>query len=379
MAGTVYSKSGNVSQLTLMTSYAREYIQTTRVSQLFKRNLLAAMLFGRYGMSGELGRPGAYAIMGGRAGSEAQRTRVAAYDRVGRVHSRKSTGFKHMANGDTSPAVDTSQDKNNISYHYRYAHARQAIKVDNDATRFAVGGYKLADATQEAVEEAVNVLIDNVTPFLYLGDPADQAADKWSQPLGLISLMATSGTFANINRSAAPGSTCWIGKRVTTASAATLSLIDDANITQGAQDTGPGIDLVACGAANFLKFKAEAQARMQYQVATSMPKIAQVGAMYEAFQYGKVTICYDPWIQDYSSGTWPSGLTGTDISAYVFMLASQDMNIDIHPQGNFRISNFVDQGEQAPGGEDAKTAFVELMYRPWWEHPNWHVLYTSVS
>jgi hypothetical protein len=379
--GSTYSLSGNLSLMEKMSSFAQADVRKNRVSQIFKRNVLAAVMLGKGGLSGELGRPGAFVAFGGKPGSfsDASQSKIAAYERKIRVHAKTSSGFKHMGFDDTSPAVDVAQSQNNTSASYRYCHARQALKILNDDIRFAKGQYQIADPIQDATEEAVQKLVDNVTPFFYLGVPGDQTADKWSQPLGIKALCDTDNTFAGLNRGSAPYSTCWVGKEVTTAKSCSLSLIDDANITQGIQDTGPGVDVVICGKANYLKLKYEAQARGQFQTLSLMPKHLEVGARYEGFQYGSVTILYDNWIQDYSTGTWPSGLAATDISNYVFMLTSGDLHMDIHPEGNFSVGQFKDQGQLSPGGEDAITANIDILYRPWYEYPNRHIVYTSVS
>jgi len=143
---------------------------------------------------------------------------------------------------------------------------------------------------------------------------------------------------------------------VTTAKSATLALIDDANITQGVFNFGGGIDTVLCGAANYLKFKAEAQARMQITMVNDMPEYAKIGFQFEAFKYQNVIIASDPFIQDYSTGTWPSGVAATDISAYVFCMTLKDVYMDIHPAHNFRASPLVDQGEAAPAATTPRPA-----------------------
>lgn len=384
MAGSIFNMSDNAVNLNGLHSYAQKDIRTKRVSQLYKRSLVFSLLAARGGNGEELGRPGAYVIVGGDGKiSEATQRKLAGSSEVQvRLQNQLSGGFKFMGERDTTPAVDISQDQNTGSASFRWCKCAQPIKVWNSTLETSGGDkYKIADAVEEANQEAMQTMITNLSAFFYLGSPTDQTKNIWDQPLGLVPMCHTTNKYGNVDRNTAPGSTAWIGKRVTTSQSAGLELINDANVTQGIQDTSPsGVDTVLCGKANYLKFKREAQARQQYQVVSDMPDFAKIGFKFEAFFYGNCIIAYDPFIKDYSlAANQISGLAQTDITNYVFMMTMKDIMMDIHSANNFRVTRPIDQGEMNPGGDDAQAWQLRLMFRLWNPTAWSSCLYTSVS
>jgi hypothetical protein len=343
-------------------AYADRQIRAKLNSGLFDLPPLLAYMAGKGLTDGVLGRPGVGAMIGKGRVSNVKRESV---DGSNEVHVRflteRTGGFKVMGQRDTTPSTgNDSQDQKVRSAYFRWMRCKQPIKVWNSTLLLAGNGKnKIADATDEAVDMAMEEMIEEIHQRLYTGNPSSQTDEVWDNLLGVEEAMHTTNTYGGVNRSTY---VAWASNRVTTAKTATLSLIDDANIIQGLKKRGGGVDLVLCDETLYNKFKQEALARQGTLLLPGTPEMSEVGQLKEAVRYNGVTIVPD----------WKA------TASYVYLFTSKDWFFQTSPQENWTTSEFTDQST-VPGGDDAITANISLMARLVCERPWNQLLYTNVS
>lgn len=375
MPGSIYTKSGNAISLTGIHAYAMGEVLPKRTSSFYQRQPFLTFLTGKASDESNIGRPGTYAIVGGKGNfSKVDKEMAGGTEISQRVQDAQVGGGKWMGLRDTSPSTgNDSHDQHTRTAIWRWAQYKQPIKIWQATLDAAKGSkYKIGNAVKEATEEATEELFATLALSYYRGNPTDQTADRWDQPLGVLQAMDTDNTYANLNRSTA---SYWAGKRVTTAKAASLNLIDDANVTQGAMDKGPGIDFVLTSKAIYLKLKAEALARGQSVTVGDMPESLKVGAKHECIKYGNVTITYDPNL----TGNWSAYDSDvTDATKLFLCFTSEDWIAYFHADYNFGLTPFVYLGDR-PGGDDAVAAQLEVQTLLRCQRPWTNVCYTDVS
>lgn len=344
-------------------AYADRVIQKRLHSSLFKRVPFLAILAGKGGTQGQLGRPGAWAILGGRPA--ANKARMELQDGGEALHVRfqvdRVGGGKYMGTRDTSPSTGTtSQDQQVRTAEFKWCRYSQPIKVWNNTLLLAGNSKsKIASAVEEATEMAMEEAFEKIATDLWSGNPTDQTADIWNAPLGVTQMCDTDNTYANVNRSTYA---TWAGRDVTTATSLKLNIIDDANLVQLVAEKGPGVDFCLTTTANFNTLKQEALARNPQMVVETMPELAQVGVRNEAIRYGNCYVTFDPFAT----------------ASYLGAFTSDQLAFVVHPQANFKVDKFVDQS-QVPGGDDAVTSKIEVMYMLYTPQPWQHIMYKSIS
>jgi hypothetical protein len=268
---------------------------------------------------------------------------------------------------------------------FRYAGVLDSpIKVWNETIRNSSGKAGIANAVEEAVQQAMEDHFDELIIDLLHGVPSDQSANVWSRPHGFVFAMKTANTYGTLNRSNTTFTdpvdnssvNYWNGKRVTTSAMASLDLIDDAMYEQGLYNvTSSPPDLVLVGSAIYHTLKKEALSRGQSVVVQEIPEAAQVGVKVEGIKYGPTTIIAEPFF----TGDWSADDADiTDATKLVAMFSTDDWIYNAHPSENFRVSEFVDQGE-TNNGDDALTAHLTSKSRLRCENPARSILYTNVS
>lgn len=369
----VYDASGNAISLTNVHAFADRVVKTDLISNLFNRLPLLAFMAGKGGSDGKLGRPGASSILSGAKMNAVEKNKEGGVE----VHDRhvfsKVGGFKYMGKKDTSPSTGTdTYDEQVRTAVFRCTRAQQAIKINNFPVVAAKGGKALGQATQEAVQLAMEEMMEEIAYSLWRGNPTSQSADVWDDFLGVLQSMDTDNTYGNLDRTTYTG---YAGKRVTTAKAPSLSLIDDANFTQGAMDKSSGIDLVLTSNAIYNELKQEALSRGQTTQVGSMPQFAEVGVDQEGIKYGKTWITFDPLL----TGNWSTYDSDvTDATKVFACFNTEHWVFSTNATENFNVEEFVDQGK-VPGGDDALTSRIKLMARFRCRKPQNSVLYTNVG
>lgn len=345
-------------------TYAQRTIEKKLYSGLFSRMPLLTFLSGKGGTQSDIGRPGTYALIGGPGNITKAQMQV--LDGSSEVHVRvqtgKAGGGKWLAERDTTSDVTTSQDQLVGTAKFMWALYRQPIKVWKNTLRLAGNNkFRIANALDEAVEMALEELYEELHKKLWTGNPTDQTAAIWDQPLGVIQAMDTANTYGNVNRAV---ETNWQSHKVTTAKTASLGLIDDANLTQGCANKGPGVDLVLTDSDNYLSLKRQALAEGGQIIHDTIPANGTVGYQNEAIRYGRTTITFDPQCP----------------ANNVAMFTMRDWMLEVHSKENFRVSKFKDNADDAaPGGDDAVTAGIYAMIRLRCNRPWGQCLYTNVT
>lgn len=379
---TVYSSTGNLLRLEGFQSYAQAYLHDKISSAQYKRRPLAAMIMARGQSESSLGRPGAYDILGGKPQKrKAMRTNYGGDGVKFGIHSDTSDGGDTIGARGTTNRVDHSQDQNHTSAHFRHVLYHQPIMVWNNTLRKARGAKDVKsfvkNALNDAVDQAMEKATDNINILLYLGSPTSQTADVWDMPLGLTELCQESNTYGNVDRST---HTSFASNVVSTAKTPALDLVDDANITQGLVNNGPGIDCFLMSNANYLKVKHEALARQCVIIQGGTKEAAEIGITKEAVSYQGVWFICDPTLDEANTNSYAVKKNiNADLSNYVFGLSLEDLYLDFIPGENWRVSKFVDQGEQNPGGDDAVTAGLYVGFSMFHMRPDQCIVYTNVS
>lgn len=379
-----YSATNNGLNLDNLWSYADRRIRKELLSSWYQRSPIITFMTGKLKGESNLGRPGSLGVIGGSGNfSSPERTNEAGAEVQVRLQSANSKSVKYMGATDTSPSMgNQAQNRDRTSAYFRWTGPlASAVKVDNQVIRTS-NGAKIASATEEAVDQATENLLDQLKLDIWRGNPTSQTADVWDNPLGILQAIDTDNTYGNITRSSATH--YWSGNRVTTALTPSLKLIDDANLGVRTcsgigfpmKNYGMGANLWLASNAVYAKLKDEALARGQSITVGDMPEASKVGIKYECIMYGNATIVADPTL----TGTWTSYDSDvTDATKVMVGLTTEDWIFSINPTENFRLTKFVDQGEATPGGDDALTASFRLMYRQYCRKPHRQIVFTNLA
>ncbi len=344
-------------------AYADRRIRRNLESSLYERLPLLSVIGALAGTDGKLGRPGTSALIGGMP-SEAKRKSTDGSDEIHiRYQRAEVAGGKNMPERGTSASTgDDSQDQQVRSALFKWTRSQQPIKVWNNTLLLAGSNvYKIRDAIEEATQMAMETLLKRLNLNIWTASPSDTSLSIWDNQDGLTTLAHPTNTYGTVDRNTANG-TAWAGKRSTTAASVTLKLIDDANLIQGIANTSNGVDLALTTNLLYSKLKAEALAKGATIVIPKMGDRAQVGFMREAINYNGVIITFDPDCP----------------TSHMFCTTTRNLTFEVHPAANFKIDKFVDQG-QIPGGDDARTSKIEVMYRFWTPQPWNHTMFTNLS
>ena len=95
--------------------------------------------------------------------------------------------------------------------------------------------------------------------------------------------------------------------------------------------------------------------------------------------YGEVLITWDPGLKNWSSPGSSPGLSGTNLANACVGLTLGDWVFITDADASFTPSSFVDLGETAEAGKDAKRALLKTHYRYWCERPWNQILWTNVT
>ena len=389
----VYNASNNAKLLTGMHSFADAHIRKTLESIIYQRCVLPAIFASRNKGETKLFRPGATTILGGNnMPSDVDMARENAFEVHVRLQTGDSTVVKTLGQNDTNPSMGVgSQTNDRTSASFRWTGPiKAAVRVPKQILRTSIDKFKIADATTESTDQATEALTNVLNKQLWRGVPTDQSANTWDSLLGILPAMNTTGTYGNIARSA--GTAYWNGNRVTTAVAASLRLIDQANggtgvcsaIGKPLNSFGPGADLWIVSNAVFDALKQEALARGQGITVGDMPELAKVGVKYEVIKYGQATIIADPTLTgDWSAADSQLNVASvdsgvTDATKVMVGLTTSDWVFSVNPTENFRLTQF-DDPESRGGSDDAITATINAMPRLYCKKPGRQILFTNVS
>jgi len=289
--------------------------------------------------------------------------------------SGQTNANKWMGTRDTAPQMSNpttnSQDQKKKDAFVNWSKLHSEIIVWNSQVETASGRYAKGDAMTDAISIAVSDHMDALLRELYVGLPTDQTADIWDKPVGLYYICQPTGTVYGVDRSLAAAQA--MRGRTIHGAAASLDMIDIANIDMGIQDTGPGIDTLLCSRGIYHTLKAEALTKNGTLLHRDTPEVAKLGLKNEAVIYGNVVITYDPWLKDYS------GSNGPDLSTSAFGLTLGDICFQTQEGNWLTPGKFVDLEETGEGGKDAKRSILKSHCRLWTQRPFNHVMFMGTT
>ena len=367
-------------------AYASEQFIPNFVSQQYVRSPLLGFLAAQGGDKGGLRElslgllNGKGSIIGGANMKKAKRENLQGSERVyvaGVQTGTNAASVKNLTVRDTSATVSTptsnSQDQKRKAGFVQWTHKQNAVIVWKSTVRIAKGKYKIADVISDAVGIAVQDMFDNLIDELWKGSPSSQDAEVyWSEQQGINDVCHTTNTLYGIDRTSV---TYYDSHRVTGSTTANLAMIDDANVTQGIQDTGDGVSLCLLPKALYLGMKAEALTKGGTLIHSKTPESAQTGIRKESIMYGETLITYDPGLKDYSAVV----TADPDMSDNVFMADMGDWVFQTNDGANFQMGEFVSLPDYSEGAIDADQALIDLEYRFWTNKPWTSILYTAVT
>ena len=387
--------------LTGVHAYADRIVLPPLISSLYERFLLVGLMAKRAGSPfsdrGFLSRdkkgllhPKPFALIGGAnvIKSMARREELAApgVEAHIRIQTGKVAGSsKHLGTRDTEPNIASkttnSHDQKVKTAKVRWSKLHTEIFLWNTTIELAAGKAQIASATAEGTAIGMSDHLDAMVPKLYWGAPSDQDEDIWDSPFGLNEVLKKNNTYLGLDRDLTTytdpvdGATknYWASHRHTDAIAASLDLIDIANIDFGIQDRGPGIDVVLCAKGPYHAIKAEALSKNGTLIHRGSPEAAKLGITREAVLYGDVLITYDSGLRDWT------GAGGPDLSQAVAGLTLGDWVFQTQAGKNFALGDFVDTGKYAEAGKDGVRGLLKTHYRMWCEHPENQIMFTNVT
>lgn len=379
----VYTSTGNALRLDFVQSYAEQAIKAKLNSSFFQRSPIVTFMAGKLGGDSPLGRPGTLAVLGGDGKlSRAKRETLAGYQVQIRIQNANNTPTAAIGEFGQSPSHPTAQTRNRTSAFVRWAQPiATPIKIDGVVTRTS-NNAKIANAIEEATQEAMACHLDDLKYRLWRGNPSNQTADEWDDYLGILQAIDIDNTYGGLARTGATH--YWSGNRVTTALSATLNLVDHAemgvescaSIGYPLKNYGMGANLWFAGSKVYYKLKQEALARGQTVTVTDMPEFSKVGVKYEAIQYGASYIVREPTF----TGDWSAYDSDvTDASKLLVGLTTSDWYVSFNSTNNFKVGKFTYQFDERPGGEDATTSNISTQGRIWCEAPHRQIVFTNVS
>lgn len=296
------------------------------------------------------------------------------------VQTGTSGGVKNLSARDTSAQLTNpltnSQDNKEVKTYLNFSLKQVECIIWNNTLRLGRGQYKLTASLENATGIAMQDMLDDLIEELFMGRPTDQTAAVWDSQSGLINVCEETGLLYGIDRTA---NSYFRSHLVSTAKAAALALIDDANITQGirAKNTR-GVNFGIFGSGPWLQIRNEATTKgLGFLIQEGNPLAARYGILNEAVAYNTTVLTWDPGMIDYGASGSTSG--GADLRDWAFLLDLGDWFFQTNEGYNFEVGEFVDISKYTSGGYDARRSLVTLMYRLGCYRPWNQIAYTGVT
>jgi hypothetical protein len=335
-------------------------------STYFERPVLIDFMMGKAGGETPLGNPGTAVVLGGAANTWSQPMKDSyAGGRWFDVEVLASGcgGTKVMAgNADTNPEVTTRQDAVVGTARFYWSQVKTPILLDKQTLDRAKGKYEALPVITTATNIALEEHIDYITDNLWDGDPASDSPTHgfYSTINGVLNAFATTANgYGNVtNRD----TTSFVGNTYATAVAASLDLVDDANLTQGAALVYRGVDLGLTTPAIYRKLKQEALTNNGTIINMgTQPAKGLAGYRGECIKYGNTLITLDP----------------KATTSYLAFFALDTWQVIIHPSYNMTVAKFKEN--DLPGQANTLYSYITTQMTVFCTKPKANVLYSSVS
>jgi hypothetical protein len=376
MANIATTRSG-------LRAYASEEFIPKFVTNQYTRSQILASLVAQQANDRELRPPGNGLIKGTMVGGKNMRSadqkRIKGSESASwGVQTGTSGGVKNMTSRDTTATIATpttnSQDQKKVMTTVRWSKKQVQCVVWNSTADTNRGQYAIMSAVDDALAIAMQDLFDSLIQELWTGAPSDETAEFFSEQSGVNNICSTTTQLYGLDRNTHD---YFDGHRVDSSATPGLALIDDANITQGITEKSGPVTLALFNPTDYLVVKAEALAKGGggIIIRASDPEAARYGVKREAIVYGDCLITVDYGLKDWSAVT-----TGDpNMADNAFMCVIEDYVFETQTDRNFSVDEFIDVGKYTPGGIDAKSAHITLMYRFYTLHPKSSILYTDVD
>jgi hypothetical protein len=360
-------------------TYSQNYISRGIASNFYSRctwlSLLGAMSLGNQKKDElEIGRPDSGEILSGANISPIERKNLGTINRyLARVQTFETSNTKWMGERDTLPTVANPTtashgQANQAAMSFAWADVvtpiliwhEDMIRADDKASKEGVAlarAQVIEEATEVAYQEHVNAL----NTGLWTGNPADQVADLWSAPLGLVQAFSASNVYGGVNRAVDTAVQAQVDATITSTNIRTI--LDNAQVTRGLRDKSNGIDLMLTTPALYLQFKAQITAASGTVMHSGLPAMAKMGVKKEVLMIDDVAIAYDLSVP----------------ANHVMCFNTKTWKVMFHPKRNLTVTPFVDLSKTGEGAKDADQAYIRTRLMQTCDDPSKNVVYTLIG
>jgi hypothetical protein len=361
---------------------AQNFISREVASNFYKKAqflaILGALTLGNQKKTSlDIGRPNSGEILSGGIVNPIQKKRLGTVNaylpRVQKFTTSNSayrTGSGYVSLPTVAnPTTNAHSQATQFAAEFRWSHLdtpilvwhEDKIRAGQEGTREGQG-IAMGQIIDEATEVAMQEHIDKLAGDIWTGNPSSQNTDLWDSPLGITQALATTNTYARVDRNT---ESTWRSNLDSTLKAVDVNrIIDDANLTKQLRVKGNGINLLLTTTDLYQQFKAQILASGGMILQNGLPiDMAKMGVRKEVLQKDNVLITYDPSVP-------ANNVAAFDTSVWKFML---------HPQFNFHVGKFIDNTETGLGKEAYDYSYVSTRFMFTCDNPFLNVLYTAIG
>ena len=300
-----------------------------------------------------------------------------------RIQTGLTGGTKWMGTDDTLPSnAGNTLDKNLTSVGFRNAHVEQAMQLRGSVMRYNKEKKVFGSYVSQTVKEAVEELNLSVGYHILCGVCPDRTATEWGDVDGILQCLLPAGVAGGLS-TATPNTTGtygyggdptvltrWVPKCVVGSEPMGLSLVDDANLNQGIQAKGPGIDSAFVSFQAFAKLKSEARNlnAVNLSVMKDGDECWKHGVIRECIIYNGCVIQPDPFLADYTTANValspnPASTLNLNLTNCFIGLTLGTWTFGTHPEGNWSPQEWITQYKRGAGAVDAWVSWITAIFR----------------
>lgn len=325
-----------------------------------------------------IGRPDGGEILSGGEVSQVERKRLASVTAyVPRIQAYKTNNTQARTDNGLGPLPAVANASTNshsgatmAGGEIHWTHIDTPILIQHEH-KIAAGregteegqAIKMAQVVDEAERVARQDHLDWLAEKVWTGSPGNQAAYLWNEPAGIVDALSTTNTYARIDRST---ESTWASQVVSTATAPDINkIIDYANLDLEIAGKGNGINLILTTGSNYKQFKNQilSQSGASAVLSSGLPEMAKMGVRKEMLQKDNVLITYDPFCP-------ANTVCCFDTSTWKFM---------IHPEFNFKVTEFTDNTKTGIGKEPYDYAYIQTRFMLSCDNPFLNCRFSNVS
>lgn len=358
-------------------AHVREFFDKRFHSSFIQRNPLLYFLGMRSAEGrGELGQPGASAVLGGMDLGEAEvDDMLGSKERFHTYQKEEPNDGARVSFGGATPTASGFAEDNAGQIAFRWTHYKEPMKVRKHSLKFAKGESAIGSILDRASGPVWNRFLKRINTLLWHGGTASngstynmntaakQGAEVWDEPLGLVYSVGTqSNIFGRVDRSS---ETLLNPFQINSATAFTTTLVDldvnrlvnngyvnQANSTAvdglaNKNPNGMGCNLFITTSALFNELAAQADARGINQITGGLPNHSVTGFRYPVIEHDNV---YYTWDKDCPSGT-------------MYCLDLDTFLMEVDGSANFTWTGFTDKEKTEEGGGAYEWGNYEVMFR----------------